>query len=225
LTGICSWSLPPTPGQGSLSPERTFPRRHKSQARSGRRVPMAGVQAQGPVASMGQGHTKVLSLESVNHLCPSALRALVQFSLRSRSGRFRSHRKHVAPTPWRLPGRQGCLPAGRSQAPEADGAELRGERPAVGPQKLRGRHLSGPPQGQSQPGWSLSLQQLRESPGRGVYKPVPGPRSKEREGSRGHVQRQELQGASHSSKCPLPRSAFTFQTFLPFPEHSSSFCT
>lgn len=60
---------------------------------------MAGVQAQGPVASMGQGHTKVLSLESVNHLCPSALRALVQFSLRSRSGRFRSHRKHVAPHP------------------------------------------------------------------------------------------------------------------------------
>lgn len=65
------------------------------------------------------------------------------------------------PTSRRLPGRRGCLPAGRSQAQEADGAELRGERPAVGPQKLRARPFEWPFPRDRPPGLNLSLQQPR----------------------------------------------------------------
>lgn len=99
-----------------------------------------------------------------------------------------------------MPGRRGCLPAGRSQAQEADGAELRGERsPAVGPQKLRAGTFEQPSPG-AEPTWlEPESAAAKGSPGRGVYKPVPGLRSTERKGSLCRVQRLELQGASHGS--------------------------
>lgn len=176
---------------------------------------------------MGQGHTKVLSLESVNHgLWPSALcppcPSPIQLAVQVRQVPVPPEARGLPP-PWRLPGRQGCLPAGRSQAPEADGAELRGERPYVGPQKLRGRPFERPSPG-TEPTWlKPESAAAKGSPGRGIYKPVPGLSSKERKGSPGHVQRQELQGASHSS-VPFTQVYIHVPALSAIPRHSP-FCT
>lgn len=69
----------------------------------------------------------------------------------------------------------------------------------MGPQKLRAGTFEQPSPG-AEPTWlEPESAAAKGSPGRGVYKPVPGLRSTERKGSLCRVQRLELQGASHGS--------------------------
>lgn len=186
---------------------------------------MSEAQAQGPVASMGQGHTKDLRLESLNQGLQAlglSVPWLVQLSLR-RPAQARQVPDPTGstwrPTPRRLPRRRGCLPAGRSQAQEADGAELRGERPTVGPQKLRARPFERTSP-EAEPTWpEPESAAAKGPPGRGIYKPVsPWTQIQRQTRGSGSCAEAGAGGSLPQFHALSPKSALMLQPFLPFPD-------
>lgn len=213
-----------TPGKGSLSPERTFPRRHRVRPGQEEEFRWQGPRARALWPPWDKGHTKVL--ESVNHgLLPSALRppcpSPIQLAVQVRQVPVPPEARGPPP----LGGCQGDgavyqLVAARHK--EADGAELRGERGPLWVPSNRGPGLLSCLSPGAEATW-LEPQPAaaKGSPGRGVYKTAPGLRSKEKRESLSCAEvRRCREGASHGSE-PFTRDCIHVSALSVISQHSS----